>query len=403
MGRGRGIAGRAATGACAALLAAALALGTPARTSAGPVPGPSPKGPPFWAADFMAGAVRVTRERAVLQARAFDLIVALRGTYRDHVAAMKAANPDLVLLVYLNGTFAQSSQGSAYPDGWYARDASGEKVRSLGFGNYLMRPDEPGWVADVVARCRRFLEESGYDGCFLDMLGAAPLHPGYATGLPVNPATGAVWTRADWLVATSGIAEAVRRAVAPRPVFGNGLGSGGLYFAPVAPSRVLLGPLGGAMAERFVRDPTDPADRRRPEERWLRDVRLVADAAARGRTALAMTKVWVPAGARDLEAWRTYALATFLLGYEPGHGYFSFRADHGLTDPSIAGGPDLGAPLGAYREAGGAYLRAFERGLVLVNPGSATVRVPVAARYRPGRSRGFVTLRPHSAAILSRT
>ena len=74
---------------------------------------------PVWAADFMAGVVTVTRERAVRQARHFDMIVALKGTYAKYVDAMRAANPDLTLLVYLNGVMAQANEGSKYPDSWY--------------------------------------------------------------------------------------------------------------------------------------------------------------------------------------------------------------------------------------------------------------------------------------------
>ena len=78
---------------------------------------------PVWAADFMAGVVTVTRERAVRQARHFDMIVALKGTYAKYADDMRAANPDLTLLVYLNGVMAQANEGSRLPGRWYATDA----------------------------------------------------------------------------------------------------------------------------------------------------------------------------------------------------------------------------------------------------------------------------------------
>ena len=37
--------------------------------------------------------------------------------------------------------------------------------------------------------CANLLSGTVYDGCYLDMLGTAPLWPGYATGLPINPVT----------------------------------------------------------------------------------------------------------------------------------------------------------------------------------------------------------------------
>lgn len=235
-----------------------------------------------WAADFMAGAVTVSWERAVAQAEAFDVIAVLRGTYHEYVADMRAANPDLVLLVYLNGALAQSTQGETYPDDWYARDAAGNKVRSVGWGNYLMRPDDPGWIADVASRCRTFLAYSGYDGCFLDVLGTAPLNPGYVTGLPIDPSTGRVWEKQAWLRATANIAEQTRLAVAPAPVFGNGLANGSSYFSPDAPSATILEGLDGAMAETFVRDPRGPIASYRSESRWKSNVDMLADAGDRG-------------------------------------------------------------------------------------------------------------------------
>ena len=92
------------------------------------------EGVPVWAADFMAGTTNPSRDRAVSQARHFDVIAALKGTYADDVAAMKAVNPDLVLLVYLNGALAQSGEGSAFPNSWYERDRAGNSVKSRGWG-----------------------------------------------------------------------------------------------------------------------------------------------------------------------------------------------------------------------------------------------------------------------------
>ena len=125
------------------------------------LPAVAEDGVPVWAADFMAGSTSPSLDRAVSQARHFDVIAALKGTYADHVSAMKAANPDLTLLVYLNGSMAQAGEGSAFPNSWYLRDRRGNKVKSRGWGNYLMNPADPGWQRAVADRCRAFLDESG--------------------------------------------------------------------------------------------------------------------------------------------------------------------------------------------------------------------------------------------------
>ena len=48
-----------------------------------------------------------TREQAVADAMRFDVISATVDMYRDHVSAMRAANASLVMLAYMNCTFAQ--------------------------------------------------------------------------------------------------------------------------------------------------------------------------------------------------------------------------------------------------------------------------------------------------------
>jgi putative glycosyl hydrolase-like family 15 (GHL15) protein len=391
-----------------ALLAAIVLSAVPAGADVGSFARYAPtrldRGPghvPVWAADFMAGAVTVSRERALRQARDFDMIVALKGTYAEHADAMRSANPDLTLLVYLNGVMAQSNEGSAYPDSWYATDARGARVRSLGFGNFLMRPDQPRWVDDVASRCTDYLRESGYDGCFIDVLGIAPLSPAYVTGVPVDPSTGKVWTPAAWLRATRHIAEETRRLSGRALVYGNGLADGSRYFADV-PSSSLLRGLDGAMAESFVRDATAPIQEFRHHDSWRLDVRMLADAAARGSDALSMTKVWTTATARQRTALQRYALGTFLLGYQPGHGMFSFRDDHGLTRYRPIWSVDLGVPLGAARAVDGAFVRRFENGIVVVNPTAARIHVGIGSRvYARGRFSGNVSVGAHSASILT--
>jgi hypothetical protein len=379
----------------------ANAAGTSAATTSSHIP--------VWAADFMAGVVTVTRERAVRQARHFDMIVALKGTYAKYVDDMRAANPDLTLLVYLNGVMAQANESSKYPDGWYATDAQGNRIKSLGFGNFLMKPNHPGWVADVADRCTSFLKESGYDGCFLDVLGTAPLNSWYVTSPPINPRTGARWTEGAWLAATGHISQATRAAAGKAPVYGNGLSDGSRYFAQV-PSSTLLKSLDGGMAESFVRDATSPVQDFRHHDAWAADVRMLVDAAQRDADTLSITKVWTTATARQRTAIQRFALGTFLLGYEPGHGSFSFRDDHGLTRYRPIWSVNLGDPIGAAHRVGAAFVRHFENGVVVVNPTAVRVNVGLGSQGRTTFGRAFggrarfdsnVSVRAHSASILT--
>ena len=358
-------------------------------------------GMPVWAADFMAGTTNPSRARAITQARHFDVIAALKGTYADHVAEMKAANPGLVLLVYLNGTMAQAGEGSAFPNSWYLRDRSGNKVKSRGWGNYLMNPAEPGWREAVADRCRRYLQESGYDGCFLDVLGVAPLNSSYVTGLPVNPKTRKVWRRSAWLRATTAVAQATRDEISPATVYGNGLATGSAYFGGDTPSSTILDGLDGGMAEAFVRDAYAGASNFRSVTQWRQDVKLLRDVTSRGDAGLAITKVWSSASRRQTNAIQRYAAATFLLGYTPGGSFYSFRDDHGLTRWRSVWGRRIGSPSGPYRRVGDSFVRTFSGGVVVVNPTREKTRVRLGGAYRRGGGTvSRVTLRAHQASIL---
>jgi hypothetical protein len=376
-----------------ALTAGLLGVAAPAAVADG--------GVPVWAADFMAGSTNPSRDRAVMQARHFDVIAALKGTYADDVGAMKAANPDLKLLVYLNGTMAQAGEGSAYPSSWYLRDRAGNKVKSRGWGNFLMNPASSGWQQAVADRCRSFLNESGYDGCFLDVLGSAPLSSSYVTSLPVNPATRDVWRRSAWLRATTAVAQATRNEISPAPVYGNGLANGSVYFGGAAPSSTILGGLDGGMAESFVRDAFAPAGSFRSPSQWRQDVELLRDLAGRGHSGLAITKVWSRATKRQTNAVQRYALATFLLGYRPGLSFYSFRDNHGLTAWRGAWGRRIGTPTGSYRHVGDSYIREFTGGVVVVNPTGSKTRVSLGGAYRRGGGTvNRVTMRAHHGSIL---
>jgi hypothetical protein len=352
----------------------------------------------------MAGSHTVSRSQALTDARQFDVIAALRGTYRDHVGAMKSTNNKLILLVYMNGTYAQKDEGSKFSEDWYARDTNGNKIRSNAFGNYLMDPSHPGWIDNRLAQCKTFLAYSGYDGCILDMLGTAPLGANYGTGLPVNPHTGEIWTDDEWWAATSSLAETIEDAVGPAKVYGNGLGSGTEYYAG---SRQLLTKLDGGMAESFIRAGSSSLTKYRSESKWRRDVDMLANAAARGRSIIVTTKTWVSGTKAQKDAWHRFALASFLLGDGgTGKSLFVFLADR--PGDATAWHPywdtDLGLPLGSYYQDGGVYVRDFERGKVVVNPTGSRLTHALGGSYSTldGATVSVVNLDAHRAAILRR-
>jgi hypothetical protein len=363
-----------------------------------------------WAATNGGGAnaQSPTLAQALAVARNYGLVLATKNSYPPYVAQMRQANPALKLVVYLNGTYAQSDQGTAYPDGWYARAADGSKVRSKNFGNYLMDPTSAGWIQSRVQTCAQWTAATHYDGCYLDMLGNATMGSGYDTAAPINPSTHQPWTSTQWIAATSNLASTVTSANPTLLVVGNGLANGTQYFDPASgPTSTLFNGLAGANAQGFIRSESDSVTSFRAVSAWKNDVNMLANAGPRSRFVMAMTKVDGRGTAAQVQQIHRYALASFLLGTD-GTQYFYFSPngnDDGVNAPDT---PDdhvnPGAPSAAYQAlANGAYVRPFTGGYVAVNPTAATVTVNLGATYvdLDGHAVQQAILAPHSGMVFT--
>src|SRR5205085_6911927 len=104
----------------------------------------------------------------------------------------------------------------------------------------------------------------------------------------------------------------------------------------LAPTRMLLRGSLGSTAETWLKMPGWPATRFEPVGCWLQDVNMLSAVNAAGGIALTMTKMWGGGDPRQIEAWRMYALASFLLG-NAGHAFFYFSAGRG--EPATADSP----------------------------------------------------------------
>jgi hypothetical protein len=348
----------------------------------------------------------ISRPAALDAAEHFDLIVLSPSMDTELLAEMRRARPKLRLLVYMNAAFAQAREGETFPSAWYARDVHGAKIRSVGFGNWLMDVTEGGWIRDRAATCERLVEDSAYDGCMLDLLGTAPLLPGYATGVPIDERTDEVWRERDWLDATSTIARRVERRVRPAIVVGNGLGNGARFFDPTAPSSVLVDGVHGGIAEGWLRSPREDLDSYPSVSDWLLDIELLSSVGGDGKTVLVLTKAWTEGTRRQKDRWHEYALASFLLGTE---GDASFHFSYAPRADPIRWHPwwdlDIGRSIESFVNVDGVYHRRFTRGLVFVNPSTETRTVSLDAAFvdLSGRSIRSATLPAHSGLVLLRS
>jgi len=337
---------------------------------------------PLFAPAYMGKHWTMSATEAVTIARDFDLVAAQASIFKPYSAAMKQANPQLEIVDYLNGMFDQSTGGTKYPASWYALTSSGRRITSS-FGNYLMNPGNPAWGTNVASECAAAIASSGYTGCFLDTMGTAPLGAGYDTGLPINPATGAVWTANAWIAATSNVAAAVKTANPTAVVILNGLSSGGKYFSTNASTAPLLVPTGAAMAEVWLRTAGAPITQFPTQAKWLEDVNMLVDSERAGQSVLTTTKLFTSSTQAQQDQWHKFSLASFLLA-AGGHSYFSFDASQADT-AIVANSPwdhvAIGTPLGAFTQSGALYGRSFTNGEVWVNPSSSPATVTFTTQH----------------------
>lgn len=329
---------------------------------------------------------------AVLIAQNYDLIVGNSSQFtRNNIPAMKTANPNVRVLVYLNGSFDMfgnpNLSNHSYPLSEYATDANGKYIQSTKYHNWLMNIGDPNWATSVSQHCDMLLASAPYDGCFVDMLGDALLTGSYLSGQPINPATGVVWTTAQRMAATTLIGAKVTADHPTSIVMGNGLNDGQRYFDPAAPTSQLLtngahSGLNTALAETWLRQATMAIGKYRSPSVWQQEVTMLADVGGKGDFAAVTTKVWITATAAQITSWHRYALASFLLG-TTGSSYFSFTQSQSSTEfqtdaTSALDHTATGAAVGPYQSQKGAFTREFVKAEVIVNPskGSVTVSIP---------------------------
>lgn len=388
----------------AAAAAAVLVPLMPAPADAVPtplLPAPSGRFVRRWSPQWMSHTSSYTGAQATDIAKRFDVVVSMWNVFDEHAATMKAANPNLRVLTYLNGTFG----GSGLTSSWYAKSSRGTNVEATDFrGTYMMDLNNPSWTAYVRDRCGELSTKAGSAGCFLDVLGSGPLMGGYLTSAPINSRTGRPWTHTEWVTATAGIGDTTRAGNPSRVVIGNGLGSGRRYFDASMISSILVPHLHGAEPELWLRDAYSGATSYRSEADWKLDIDMVVDSQNRGTPVFTLTKLWAPATEAQKDQWNEFAYASFLLASN-GTSYFGFLRDKSpaaITGTSAIDSFEIGTPKAAYYKSGGVYRRDFASGVVLVNPTQTTVTVALGRTYKTwdARSVTSVTLAPYNAKVL---
>jgi hypothetical protein len=343
----------------------------------------------------------MTKTQALADASHFDRIFAHKGDYTPFLADMRAVNPRLKVIAYFNGTFARSSETGLFAESAFAHDAQGRRIQSVSWNLYLMNPSDASWRASRVKMCLDMLAESGYDACGADNVGTAVLLPGYVSGLPVNPATNKVYTSDEWVSATSALCTQIRNGISPRPLYGNSLGNGSVYFAS---TRRLLSALDGASVETFLRGGREPISSYPSIRGWKANVDMLVDAATTSKDIMTATKVWTSGTEAEKDQWHLFAYSTYLLGAGPNSRFWFSYAEGGAQNAYYSlWSTAIGAPSANYVAMGAVFGRDFTGGKVVVNPDKVSHSVDLGGTYHTlaGVAVTSVTLAPHSGLILS--
>src|SRR5262249_28279490 len=141
-----------------------------------------------YSVQYMNGSHSITQDEALATARNFDVIVAHDRVLTPYLAAMRAANPSLLVFAYQKGIFTYDSN---LPEGAYSHDIDGNRVTGVRFpGTFMLNPLSPDVVSYELRKANSVIASSGYDGVFLDTLGPATLSTTYVSSLPIDPRTG---------------------------------------------------------------------------------------------------------------------------------------------------------------------------------------------------------------------
>jgi hypothetical protein len=256
-------------------------------------------------------------------------VVALHYTdTAQHVQAIKAINPNTVVLAYFNPLFG-GSDGKPHTE-WYLRDASGQ-THSSGYNEPLMDLTNAGWRAMCVQISQNALQK-GFDGLVLDNGLTSPnvLWPGSWSG-----------SDSQWQSSTIALYKSIKQAAGGKIVIYNGA-----YFISG-----YVDALDGWMDEGFPF-----------YKGWENSIGFALDASSKGK----LTLFYAQGSTSD----RYFCYCSALL--TDGYFFYAPTGTKWFDDYGI----QLGTALNkAEKQADGTWQRDYQYGTVVVNPSSKTAHI----------------------------
>jgi len=333
-------------------------------------------------------------------------IVVLQAWRLDELRALKAANPNVKVLVYKNLSFAAqggvgpgglSSSGVSYREAeenpqWFLKNTAGERFASGGY-SWLWAMDvgspafQDRWADNVVSEVRN----NGWDGVFLD-----DTNPTMKYHYDVSRVAKYPSDRAYTAATTSALAH-----IGPR------VRNAGKLAVPNNAAWVEYYDVGvdwlqyvdGVMDEMFLKWSQRSGEGYRDEAQWNTQLNEIKAAERQGKMFLGVTQ-----SGNDDHGAALYGYATTLLATQ-GNAHFAMHGDYTNENWFEDYDLDIGSPAASEsRDANGVHRRPFTRGMVLVNPTSSTQTASLPGEYT-GPEVGRVTrvtLAAHRGVVLEK-
>ena len=329
-------------------------------------------------------------------------VIVLQSTNGPLVAQMRAANPNLRVLMYMDPMDSNPNDPSALTQctsylsdvqaspTWFLNDQNGNGILySDNTQNHIMDVGDPTYQQACVARAIGLAKQYGFSGIFWDdieteyrwVFGAGitsakyPTQPAYYGSFLSFVSYAGAAARAQGLVSVGNISAAT-------PTEWQQLNS----------------PLDGAEEESFTDGGAGLAQQ----------IPFFAQKLANAAWSEANGKLAILHSYNTTETGNTYGLASMLLIANGHSSYSTSQGDYTTSEfwyPEYTTAQSLGAPTNYLTQISGAYERPFQNGIVVVNPTGQSRTVTLPAGTYSGSNvtvSGSVTVPPLNGDILLR-
>ncbi len=309
--------------------------------------------------------------------------IVLQAWESSRAAELKAANPNLQVLVYQNlssmaqGTSASGLSASgvnyaeanpAHPE-WFLLNTSGDRIAESGY-SWLWMADigNAGYQQQWTDNVLKLLADGPWDGVMMDDTNTTAKYDTNPAEIAKYPTDAAYQAAVRSMLAYAGprIQAAGKLAI---PNIGS-------WSENPEVAKEWLQFVSGGVDEMFAKWSSTPGQGYRDVAGWRTQIEEIQSTERMGKRFLAITQ----AGASDTQAIR-YGWASVLLAAD-GHTAYSAAANYTGETWASEYEAQIGEPTSeATQIAGGAWERTFTGGLVVVNPTSSTVEVRLDGTY----------------------